>query len=83
MSSISSLLQINPGGNWLQATASASSSSDWMDPSTSATDTVGLAANAFAAAHQLELTDKNSLAVNTGISVLSSQLTGQSVNTLA
>jgi hypothetical protein len=44
---------------------------------------VTLAANAFAAAQQIQLTNLNSLAVNTGISVLSKQLTGQSVNMLA
>jgi hypothetical protein len=74
----------NPGGNWLQDSVSASASSaDWMDPNASGQDAVSLAANAFAAAQQLELTNKNSLAVNTGISVLSTQLTGQSVDTLA
>jgi hypothetical protein len=84
MSSISSLLQINPGGNWLQATASsAADSADWMDPNASGPDAVESAANAFAAAQQLELTDKNSLAVNTGINVLSGQLTGQSVDLFA
>jgi hypothetical protein len=72
-----------PGGNWLQNSATATSTSDWMDPSAGAAqDAVSAAANAMAAAEQVELTNKNSLAVNTGMSVLSSQLTG-SVNILA
>jgi len=84
MSSISSLLQISPGGNWLQATASAAgSSADWMDSGASGPDAVAQAANAFAAAQQIELTNQNSLAVNTGINVLSAQLTGQSVDLFA
>jgi hypothetical protein len=74
------------GGNWVQdtATADAAASADWMDPNASSdTDAVTLAANAFAAAQQVALTDKSSLAVNTGISVLSAQLTGSSVDILA
>ena len=77
-------LPSSPGGNWVQDVATATSSADWMDPSSaSGSDTISLAANAFAAAQQVNLTNKNSLAVNKGISVLSSQLTGQSVNVLA
>ncbi|MEI9805202.1 MAG: hypothetical protein WDN48_13095 [Pseudolabrys sp.] len=54
-----------------------------MDPTAgSGTDAVSAAANAMAAAEQVELTNKSSLAVNKGISVLSAQLTG-SVNILA
>jgi len=79
-------LPSSPGGNWVQdtATADASATADWMDPNASSgSDTVTLAANAFAAAEQISMTNKNSLAVNTGISVLSAQLTGQSVDVLA
>ena len=79
-------LPSTPGGNWVQdtATADASASADWMDPNASSgSDSVTLAANAFAAAQQVMITNKNSLAVNTGMSVLSAQLTGQSVNILA
>jgi hypothetical protein len=90
MSSISSTSsnflqsQTSPGGNWVQDTLSASAdSADWMDPNASGPDAVSLAANAFAAAQQIKLTNENSLAVNQGISVLSSQLAGQSVNILA
>jgi hypothetical protein len=72
-----------PGGNWLQNVATSTSSSDWMDPSAgSGQDAESAAANAMAAAEQVNLTNQNSLAVNTGMSVLSSQLTG-SVNILA
>ena len=76
----------SPGSNWVQdtATADASASADWMDPNASSgSDAVTLAANAFAAAEQISMTNTNSLAVNTGISVLSAQLTGQSVDVLA
>jgi hypothetical protein len=76
----------SPGGNWVQntATAEASATADWMDPNASSgPDPVALAANSFAAAEQIAMTNKNSLAVNTGMSVLSAQLTGQSVNILA
>ena len=90
MSSISSVSsnflqsQSTPGGNWVQdAVSSSADSADWMDPNASGPDAVDLAANAFAAAEQVKLTNQNSLAVNTGISVLSAQLTGQSVNILA
>ena len=55
-----------------------------MDPNgSSGPDATEAAANAMAAAHQIALTNQNSLAVNTGISVLSAQLAGQSVNVLA
>jgi hypothetical protein len=77
----------SPGGNWVQdtATADASATADWMDPNASSSggDAVELAANAFAAAEQISMTNKNTIAVNTGISVLSTQLTGQSVNVVA
>jgi hypothetical protein len=80
-------LPSSSGGNWVQNTAIAdtSATADWMDPnaSTSGTDTVSLAANAFATAHQVMTTNGNTIAVNTGISVLSAQLTGKSVNFLA
>ena len=75
------------GGNWVQstATAEASATADWMDPNagSSGGDAISLAANAFAAAQQVAMTNKNSLAVNTGMSVLSKQLTGQTVNIFA
>jgi hypothetical protein len=72
------------GGNWMQDAANATSSgADWMDPSASSgSDATSLAANAFAAAQQLQIANKGNMAVNTGISVLSAQLTG-SVNILA
>ena len=73
----------SPGGNWLQNSATDTSGSDWMDPTAgSGTDAMSAAASALAEAEQTELTNKSSLAVNKGISVLSSQLTG-SVNILA
>src|SRR5450631_51907 len=80
-------LPSTPGGNWVQdtAVAEASATADWMDPnaSSSGPDAVSLAANAFAAAEQVAMTNKNSLAVNTGLSVLSKQLAGQTVNIFA
>ena len=75
-----------PGSNWVQDTVNANlmATADWMDPTASkASDAVSLAANAIAAAQQIRVTNLNSLAVNTGISVLSAQLTGKSVNILA
>ena len=68
----------------MQDAANATSSgADWMDPSASSgSDATSLAANAFAAAQQLQIANKGNMAVNTGISVLSAQLTG-SVNILA
>ncbi len=74
------------GGNWVQdtATANAAGGANWMDPSASkGGDAVKLAANAFASAHQVHTTILNSIAVNTGISVLAKKLTGKSVNILA
>jgi hypothetical protein len=74
-----------PASNWVQSAVTSDSvgSADWMDPNGGGTDPVDLAANAFAAAEQTSTQGKSSLAVNQGISVLSSQLTGQSVNILA
>jgi len=71
--------------NWVQSAVTSDSvgNADWMDPNGTSTDTVNLAANAMAAAEQISAQGKSSLAVNTGISVLSSELTGQSVNVLA
>jgi hypothetical protein len=91
MSSISGvgtnpLLASAPGSNWVQDTVSAnlSATADWFDPTASSgADAVSLAANAFAAAEQIRITDQSSIAVNTGISVLSKKLTGHSVNILA
>jgi hypothetical protein len=75
------LQSIAPGGNWLQsASASASGTSDWMDPSASSDDPVADAANAFAAAEQVDTTDVNTLVVNEGISSAETQLAGQSVD---
>jgi len=76
---------LTAGGNWVQDVSNASSSgADWMDPhSSKGPDAVSLAANAFATAHQVMTTTKNSIAVNTGISLLSKHLTGNSVNILA
>ena len=71
--------------NWIQSsvTSDSTGSADWMDPNGGAsTDAVDAAANAFAAAEQLNSKDESSLAVNTGISLLQGQL-GQSVNVLA
>lgn len=72
--------------NWIQSsvTSDSTGSADWMDPNGggSNSDPVDAAANAFAAAEQIGSQSKSSLAVNTGISVLQSQL-GQSVNVLA
>lgn len=72
------------GSNWLQelATAAASDSSDWMSPSSGASDPVVAAANAFASAHQVSNSLFSSLAVNQGISVLSAQA-AQSVDFFA
>jgi hypothetical protein len=81
----SSLVPTSPGSNWVQDTVSAnlSATADWMDPTASGPDAVSLAANAFAAAEQISTTNRNSIAVNTGMSVLSKQLTGQTVNLFA
>jgi len=71
--------------NWIQSsvTSDSTGSADWMDPNGGpSTDPVAAAANAFAAAEQISSKSKSSLAVNTGMSVLSTQL-GQSVNVLA
>jgi hypothetical protein len=80
-------LPSSPGGNWLQATATAmaSATADWMDPNASRSggDAVSLAANAFAAAEQIKSTNMNSIAVHAGISLLSKQLTGKTVNIIA
>ena len=71
--------------NWVQSAVTSDSvgSADWMDPNGTSSDPVDMAANAFAAAEQASAQGKSSIAVNTGISVLSNQLTGQSVNVLA
>ena len=80
-------LPSSPGGNWVQGTAiaNAAATADWMDPNAanSGGDVVALAANALAGAEQISMTNKNTIAVNTGITLLSKQLTGQSVNVLA
>ena len=77
-------LPSSPGGTWVQDVSNATSSgADWMDPtSKKGPDAVSLAANAFATAHQVMTTTRNSIAVNTGIAVLSKQLSGKSVNIL-
>jgi hypothetical protein len=79
------MTSLTAGGNWVQDVSNATSDgSDWMDPnaSSSGPDAVSLAANAIAKAHQVMTTTRNSIAVNTGMSVLSKQLTGNSVNKL-
>jgi len=71
--------------NWIQSsvTSNSTGSADWMDPNGGpSTDPVLAAANAFASAEQISSKDESSLAVNKGISVLSSQV-GNSVNILA
>jgi len=78
------MTSLTAGGNWVQDVSNATSSgADWMDSTSSkGPDAVSLAANAFAKAHQVMTTTRNSIAVNTGMSVLSKQLTGNSVNKL-
>jgi len=78
-------LPSTPGGNWVQNVSNASTSgADWMDPNSksSGQDATTLAANAFATAEQIQLTNKNSIAVNKGIAHAQAVLTGK-VNVLA
>ena len=78
-------LPSTPGGNWVQNVANASTSgADWMDPNSgsSGQDSTTLAANAFATAAQIKLTNMNSFAVNKGIAHANAVLTGK-VNVLA
>lgn len=72
------------GGNWIQDVASAQTDgADWMDPnSTTGPDAFSAAANAIAAAHQIQTTTQNSIAVNTGIQLLQNQLNGNSANSV-
>jgi hypothetical protein len=74
--------------NWLldAANANAAGNADWFGSSVKS-DPVILAANAFAAAHQISSSNLSSLAVSKGIATLRAQLgeqaTGQSVNFIA
>jgi len=70
------LQSIQTSGNWLMD-ASSTDTANWMDPSSTGPDTVGLAANAFAKATQLQTSYTGSLAVNQGILSLQAQLNGQ------
>lgn len=85
MSSVSStswLSSQTAASNWVQSAVTTSNNANWLDPG-SAQDPVNAAANAFAAAEQLNTSYTSQNAVNTGISVLQAQLSGQSVNILA
>ena len=74
--------------NWLldAANANAAGSADWFGSSTPS-DPVILAANAFAMAHQISSSNMSAIAVNKGIATLRAQLlaesAGQSVNIFA
>jgi hypothetical protein len=89
MSSIASttsnwLQSVSTGSNWLQSVATSDSSdTDWLDSSSAGSDPVVAAANAFAAAEQIDTSDVNTLVVNEGISTLSTQLSSPSVDILA
>jgi hypothetical protein len=85
MSSVSSASWLSTqtaASNWVQSAVTTSNSANWLDPS-SAQDPVDAAANAFAAAEQTNASYTSQNAVNTGMSVLQSELSGQSVNILA
>lgn len=78
-------LPSTPGGNWVQDVSNASTNgADWMDPhsKSSGLDSTTLAANAFATAAQIKLTNMNSIAVNKGIAHANALLSGK-VNILA
>ena len=73
---------LTAGGNWMQDVAtSTASSADWMSKS-KGPSAPELAANAFAAAQQIKLSNLNSMAVNKGIATLRAKLNGK-VNVLA
>lgn len=63
------------GGTWLQDTQTAliTSNSAWFSGHKGAS-AADLAANSFAAIHQLATTNRNSIAVNTGIARAKHQL---------
>jgi hypothetical protein len=68
------------GGTWLQDTAAAlvTSNSDWFSGHKGASP-ADLAANSFATIQQLSTTNRNSIAVNTGIARLAKQLVNKKV----
>ena len=68
------------GGTWLQDTATAltTSTADWFSGSKGASAS-DLAANSFATIQQLALTNRNSIAVNTGIARAAKQLVNKTV----
>lgn len=79
----SSYKPLSPGGNWMQDVAtSTASTADWMSHS-KGPSALELAANAFAAAQQIRVTNRNSIAVNTGMAHLRAQMLGAKVNVLA
>lgn len=74
---------LSAGGNWMQDVAtSTASSADWMSKS-KGPGAMELAANAIAAAQQIRVSTRNTIAVNTGIAKLRAQLSGKSLNVLA
>jgi hypothetical protein len=73
---------LSPGGNWMQDVAtSTAATADWMSNS-KGPSMMELAANAFAAAQQIRVTNRNTIAVNTGIANMRAQLAGTSANVL-
>jgi hypothetical protein len=78
------LNSLTTSGNWLLNSVS-NDTGNWL--SSSATDVVNLAANAFAKAHIVNTTTNASLAVNKGIqtqqSALTALSTGQSLDIFA
>ena len=73
---------MSPGGNWMQDVAtSTAATADWMSKSKGPSSTE-LAANAFAAAQQIRVSNRNSIAVNTGISKLRARLAASTTNSL-
>jgi hypothetical protein len=78
----SSYRPLSAGGNWMQDVATATAATaDWMSNSKGPTS-MELAANAFAAAQQIKMSNRNTIAVNTGIAKMRAQLAGK-VNVLA
>lgn len=78
----SSYKPLSPGGNWMQDVAtSTASNADWMSNS-KGPSAIELAANAFAAAQQIRTTNRNTIAVNTGIAKMRAQLASKTVNVL-
>jgi hypothetical protein len=78
----SSYAPLSAGGNWMQDVAtSTASTADWMSNS-KGPSAIDLAANAFAAAHQITVSSRNSIAVNTGIGKLRAQLAAPTSNVM-